>query len=80
MEQIGQRDDSSDRVDRCPQMRILSGPLSMFGAEVEIAAREKGIAFELIMAPFGCDGCLDSTARAALFSEPPTSYTPRSPA
>jgi transposase InsO family protein len=28
----------------------------------------------------GCDGCLDSTARAAFFSEPPTSYTPRSPA
>src|ERR1700704_2992670 len=22
----------------------------------------------------GCDGCLDSTARAAFFSEPPTSY------
>ena len=52
MEQIGQRDDSSDRVDRCPQMRIFSGPLSMFGAKVEIAAREKGIAFELIMVPF----------------------------
>jgi hypothetical protein len=52
MEQIGQRDDSSDRVDRCPQMRIFSGPLSMFGAKVEIAGREKGIAFELIMVPF----------------------------
>ena len=32
------------------------------------------------LASAGCDGCLDSTARAALFSEPPTSYTPRSPA
>jgi hypothetical protein len=48
MEQIGQRDDSSDRVDRCPQMRIFSGPLSMFGAKVELAARKKGIAFELL--------------------------------
>jgi len=31
---------------------IYSGPLSMFGAKVEIAAREKGIAFELVMVPF----------------------------
>ena len=33
-------------------MKIISGPLSMFGAKVEIAAREKGIAFELVMVPF----------------------------
>ncbi len=32
--------------------RIYSGPLSMFGAKVEIAAHEKGIAFELVMVPF----------------------------
>jgi glutathione S-transferase len=52
MGQIGQHDDSSDRVERCRRMRIFSGPLSMFGAKVEIAAREKGIAFELTMVPF----------------------------
>ena len=33
-------------------MKIYSGPLSMFGAKVEIAAREKGIAFDLEMVPF----------------------------
>lgn len=32
--------------------RIYSGPLSMFGAKVEIAAREKGVEFELVMVPF----------------------------
>ncbi|WP_432726376.1 glutathione S-transferase family protein [Variovorax sp. W6] len=31
---------------------IYSGPLSMFGAKVEIAAREKGVPFELVMVPF----------------------------
>lgn len=35
-----------------PTMRIYSGPLSMFGAKAEIAAREKGLDFELIMVPF----------------------------
>jgi glutathione S-transferase len=34
-------------------MQIYSGPLSMFGAKAEIAAHEKGIAFELEMVPFG---------------------------
>jgi glutathione S-transferase len=34
------------------KMKIISGPLSMFGAKVEIAAREKGMAFELVMVPF----------------------------
>jgi glutathione S-transferase len=33
-------------------MKIYSGPLSMFGAKVEIAAREKGISFDLEMVPF----------------------------
>ncbi|WP_321864891.1 glutathione S-transferase family protein [Burkholderia cenocepacia] len=33
-------------------MKIMSGPLSMFGAKVEIAAHEKGIDFELVMVPF----------------------------
>jgi len=33
-------------------MRLYSGPLSMFGAKAEIAAHEKGLAFELIMVPF----------------------------
>ena len=33
-------------------MKLYSGPLSMFGAKVEIAAREKGIAFDLVMVPF----------------------------
>ena len=33
-------------------LRLLSGPLSMFGAKAEIALREKGLAFELVMVPF----------------------------
>ncbi|MFZ5783045.1 MAG: glutathione S-transferase family protein [Pseudomonadota bacterium] len=33
-------------------MKIYSGPLSMFGAKAEIAAREKGLDFELVMVPF----------------------------
>src|SRR4030095_6406511 len=32
-------------------MKLYSGPLSMFGAKAEIAAHEKGLAFELIMVP-----------------------------
>lgn len=36
-------------------MKILSGPLSMFGAKVQIAALEKGIPFELTMVPFTRD-------------------------
>ncbi|MET3495982.1 glutathione S-transferase family protein [Variovorax boronicumulans] len=35
--------------------KILSGPLSMFGAKVQIAALEKGIDFELTMVPFTKD-------------------------
>lgn len=32
---------------------LYSGPLSMFGAKAEIALREKGVDFELVMVPFG---------------------------
>src|SRR5689334_3740129 len=31
---------------------LYSGPLSMFGAKAEIALREKGLPFELVMVPF----------------------------
>ena len=34
------------------RFRLYSGPLSMFGAKAEIAAREKGLDFELVMVPF----------------------------
>ena len=33
-------------------LRLYSGPLSMFGAKAEIAMREKGLEFELVMVPF----------------------------
>jgi len=33
-------------------MKLYSGPLSMFGAKAEIAAREKELDFELVMVPF----------------------------
>lgn len=33
-------------------MKLYSGPLSMFGAKAEIAAREKGLDFELVMVSF----------------------------
>jgi glutathione S-transferase len=33
-------------------MKLYSGPLSMFGAKAEIAAREKGLDVELVMVPF----------------------------
>jgi glutathione S-transferase len=36
-------------------MKLFSGPLSMFGAKVQIAAREKGLEFELVMVPFDKD-------------------------
>ena len=35
-----------------PKIRLFSGPLSMFGAKAEIALREKGLDFELVMVPF----------------------------
>jgi len=34
------------------RLRLYSGPLSMFGAKAEIAAREKGLDFDLVMVPF----------------------------
>jgi glutathione S-transferase len=34
------------------QLRLFSGPLSMFGAKAQIAALEKGLDFELVMVPF----------------------------
>jgi glutathione S-transferase len=37
------------------RLKIYSGPLSMFGAKVEIAAREKGAEFDLVMVPFDFD-------------------------
>ena len=33
-------------------LKLYSGPLSMFGAKVEIAAHEKGIEFDVVMVPF----------------------------
>ncbi|MDO9359577.1 MAG: glutathione S-transferase family protein [Polaromonas sp.] len=35
-----------------PALCLYSGPLSMFGAKVQIAALEKGLDFELVMVPF----------------------------
>jgi len=34
------------------KITLYSGPLSMFGAKAEIALREKGQEFELVMVPF----------------------------
>ena len=36
-------------------MKIFTGPLSMFGAKAQIAALEKGVAFESVMVPFDRD-------------------------
>src|SRR5262249_39605800 len=47
--QMAAAENQTGELDR---IRIFSGPLSMFGAKVEIAAREKGLAFDLIMVPF----------------------------
>ena len=38
-----------------PTMTLYSGPLSMFGAKAQIAALEKGFAFDLVMVPFTAD-------------------------
>src|SRR5580765_4298598 len=40
------------RTLREADMKLYSGPLSMFGAKVEIALREKGLAFDLEMVAF----------------------------
>lgn len=37
-------------------MILYSGPVSMFGAKAEIALREKGIPFELVLVPFSLAG------------------------
>lgn len=37
---------------RAMSFTLYSGPLSMFGAKVQIAALEKGLDFELVMVPF----------------------------
>jgi glutathione S-transferase len=42
----------SDSSAASPSIRLYSARLSMFGAKVQIAAIEKGIAFELVMVPF----------------------------
>lgn len=39
--------------------RLYSGPLSMFGAKVEIALHEKGVAFDLVMVPFDMERLYD---------------------
>ena len=52
MSENARRDEVHNQVRRSGRMRIYSGPLSMFGAKVQIAAHEKGIDFELIMVPF----------------------------
>jgi glutathione S-transferase len=46
------RDEAHDRSAGAAQMKIFSGPLSMFGAKVQIAAHEKDLGFELVMVPF----------------------------
>ena len=43
---------SSTLTPTSPSIRLYSARLSMFGAKVQIAAIEKGIAFDLIMVPF----------------------------
>jgi glutathione S-transferase len=52
MQQPAQSNETNDRVGSFDRIRVFSGPLSMFGAKVQIAALEKGIDFELIMVPF----------------------------
>ena len=37
------------------KMTLYSGPLSMFGAKVQIAAQEKGLQFDLVMVPYDSD-------------------------
>ncbi len=44
-------------------LRLYSGPLSMFGAKAEIAAREKGLDFELVMMPFDMQRLYDPKQR-----------------
>ena len=46
------RSDQETHQNSKRKMRLFSGPLSMFGAKVQIAAHEKNIDFELVMVPF----------------------------
>ena len=46
------RSDQETHQNSKRKMRLFSGPLSMFGAKVHIAAHEKNIDFELVMVPF----------------------------
>ena len=48
----GHRDQAHDIAMNARRITLYSGPLSMFGAKAEIALREKGQPFELIMVPF----------------------------
>jgi hypothetical protein len=36
-------------------MKVFTATLSMFGAKVQIALREKGLAFDCVMVPFDRD-------------------------
>jgi glutathione S-transferase len=40
-------------------IRLYSGPLSMFGAKAQVAAREKGVDVELVMVPFDMERLYD---------------------
>jgi hypothetical protein len=51
-----QCDDSRDQVGCSGRMKLFSGPLSMFGAKVQIAAHEKGIEFKWMRVFHRC-GC-----------------------
>ena len=42
--------------------KLYSGPLSMFGAKVQIALLEKGLDFELTMVPFDRDDRYEPTS------------------
>ena len=46
---------SAASIERAGELRLYSGPLSMFGAKAQIALHEKGIPFELVMVPFDMD-------------------------
>src|SRR3954469_23212790 len=46
------RSDQETHQNSNRKVRLFSGPLSMFGAKVQIAAHEKNIDFELVMVPF----------------------------
>jgi glutathione S-transferase len=51
-------------------IRLYSGPLSMFGAKAQIAIREKGLPFELVMVPFDMDRLYEPKHAAVLRVNP----------